>query len=104
MDQQHPIDRLNALIQSRRGASDAESYTARLLAKGRVECAKKLGEEAVETALATAAGDRTAVIRESADLLYHLLVMMVELDVSLPEISAELSARAGKPANPKYGQ
>ena len=92
-DQQHPIDRLNALIESRRNASEAESYTAKLLAKGRVECAKKLGEEAVETALAAATSDRTAVIRESADLLYHLLVLWVAAEIEPDEVYAELRAR-----------
>ena len=93
MDEQHPIDRLNALIQSRRSASEADSYTATLLAKGRVECAKKLGEEAVETALATAAGDRAAIVKESADLLYHLLVLWAAAEIEPEQVYAELRAR-----------
>jgi phosphoribosyl-ATP pyrophosphohydrolase len=93
MDQQHPIDRLNALIQSRRGAPETESYTAALLAKGKVACAKKLGEEAVEAALAAAAGDNSATIKESADLLYHLLVLWAAVGIEPEDVYAELRAR-----------
>ena len=96
MDEQHPIDRLNALIRSRRGAAESESYTAALLAKGRFECAKKLGEEAVETALAAATGDRTATIRESADLLYHLLVLWAAAEIGPEDVYAELRARESR--------
>ena len=93
MSEQHPIDRLNAVIQSRRGASQTESYTAALLKKGRLECAKKLGEEAVETVLATATGDHTGIVKESADLLYHLLVLWAASGIDPADVYAELRAR-----------
>lgn len=93
MDQTHPIDRLYALIESRQSAAAGQSYTASLLAKGKLECAKKLGEEAIETALAVAAQDRTAVVKESADLLYHLLVLWLICDIGPAEVYTELRAR-----------
>jgi phosphoribosyl-ATP pyrophosphohydrolase len=93
MDQQHPIDRLHSLIESRRHADAGSSYTAALLAKGPLECAKKLGEEGLETALAAAARDKTGVVRESADLLYHLLVLWAASGIDPAEVYTELRAR-----------
>jgi phosphoribosyl-ATP pyrophosphohydrolase len=90
---QHPLDRLFGLIESRRAADAGQSYTAALLAKGRLHCAKKVGEEAVETALAAVTQDRAAVVRESSDLLYHLLVLWAACGVTPAEIYAELRAR-----------
>jgi phosphoribosyl-ATP pyrophosphohydrolase len=90
---EHPLDRLFAIIASRSNASGDKSYTAALLAKGRVECAKKLGEEAIETALAAASPDSSAVVRESADLLYHLLVLWTACGVEPSAVYAELRAR-----------
>ncbi len=90
-----PLDRLYAVLASRKGADPATSYTARLLAEGVGKCAQKLGEEAVETVIAALGEDREAVIRESADLLYHLLVTLVAKDITLDEITAELERRAG---------
>jgi phosphoribosyl-ATP pyrophosphohydrolase len=90
---QHPLDRLFSLIESRRTADAGQSYTAALLAKGRLQCAKKLGEEAIETALAAMTPDRAAVIRESSDLLYHLLVLWVACGITPVEIYAELHTR-----------
>ena len=90
---QHPLDRLFGLIESRRTADAGRSYTATLLAKGRLQCAKKLGEEAVETALAAVMQDRAAVVRESSDLLYHLLVLWAVCGITPAEIYAELRAR-----------
>jgi phosphoribosyl-ATP pyrophosphohydrolase len=93
MDQQHPIDRLHSRIQSRQNSNAGHSYTAGLLAKGVLECAKKLGEEGIETALAAAAQDKTGVIRESADLLYHLLVLWAACGIGPADVYAELRAR-----------
>ena len=92
----HPIDRLFALIASRKTGDPNTSYTAKLLAKGRLKCAKKLGEEAIETCLAAVAQDKTALTNESADLLYHLLVLWVACDVAPDEVYAALAAREGR--------
>src|ERR1700679_1453510 len=75
MDQAHPLDRLFAVIQSRQGADPESSYTAKLFTQGTLKIAKKLGEEGVETALAAVAESEDALVNESADLLYHLLVL-----------------------------
>jgi phosphoribosyl-ATP pyrophosphohydrolase len=93
MDQQHPIDRLYQRIGSRQNSDTGSSYTASLLAKGTLECAKKLGEEAIETALAAGIKDDRALIRESADLLYHLLVLWVAAGIKPADVYAELRAR-----------
>src|SRR5437588_5602831 len=91
----HPLDRLFSIIRSRRSASSDKSYTAALLGKGRAECAKKLGEEAIETALAAATEDDSAVVRESADLLYHLLVLWAACGIEPAAIYSELRGREG---------
>ena len=91
----HPIDKLFAIIQSRKGADPNLSYTAKLLGKGRLKCAEKLGEEAIETILAVAAQDKTALANESADLLYHLLVLWAVCDLKPEEVYAALAAREG---------
>ena len=90
------LERLFAVIESRRGGDTSESYTARLLAEGADRIAQKLGEEAVETVIAGAKGDRSAVIAESADLLYHLLVLWAASGVSPGEVWAELAGREGR--------
>ena len=89
----HPIDRLYDIIASRKGADPAVSYTAKLFGKGRLHCAKKLGEEGVETALAAVAQDKQALVNESADLLYHLLVLWAACDMSPADVYAALAAR-----------
>jgi phosphoribosyl-ATP pyrophosphohydrolase len=80
----HPLERLFQRIASRKGTDAATSYTAKLLSEGRLKCAKKLGEEAIETSLAAVAQDKTALANESADLLYHLLVLWAACDL-VPE-------------------
>jgi len=90
------LGRLADEIKSRRGASADTSYTAKLLAAGIEKCAKKLGEEAVETALAAVKGDRRQLASEAADLLYHLLVVLEAGGVTLAEVMAELERREGK--------
>jgi phosphoribosyl-ATP pyrophosphohydrolase len=107
---EHGLDilgELAAAIASRMGASPDESYTAKLLSQGVEKCAKKLGEEAVETALASVLGDRKHIAAEAADLLYHLLVLLEATDVKLADVMAELARRQGtsgiaeKAARPK---
>ena len=91
----HPIDRLFARILARKDADPKLSYTAKLLRQGPLQCAKKLGEEAVETSLAAVAENKTALTNESADLLYHLLVLWVACEITPDEIYAALTAREG---------
>ena len=86
------IDRLAATIEARRGADAGGSYTAQLL-KDPARAAKKLGEEAVEAVLAAASEDRERVIAESADLIYHLLVVLHARGIALAEVEAALAAR-----------
>jgi phosphoribosyl-ATP pyrophosphohydrolase len=83
-------------IVDRATASPEVSYTRRLLDKGPSQCAKKFGEEAVEAVLAVAAEDRDRVIGESADVLYHLLVMLHARGVKLAEVEGLLETRTKK--------
>ena len=92
----HPIDRLFALITSRKTADPSTSYTAKLISKGRLKCAKKLGEEAIETCLAAAVEDKAALTNESADLLYHLLVLWTACDLTPEEVYAALALREAR--------
>jgi phosphoribosyl-ATP pyrophosphohydrolase len=89
------LQRLQATIEARRGADPAQSYTAGLLADP-ARAAKKLGEEAVELAIAAAQGDREAVTAESADLLYHWLVLLAALGVEPDAVAEALAAREGR--------
>ena len=89
------LARLFAVIESRKGGDAGVSYTAKLFAEGRQAIARKLGEEAVECVLAGASGDNAHTVRESADLLYHLLVLWAECGITPQEVWAELSAREG---------
>jgi phosphoribosyl-ATP pyrophosphohydrolase len=81
------------VILSHRGADPATSYTAKLFARGREKIAQKLGEEAVEAVIEGVKGDRVALIGESADLLYHLLVLWAEAGMSPEDVAAELARR-----------
>lgn len=87
--------RLQATIAARRGADPSGSYTAKLLAQGPARAAKKFGEEAVEVVIAAAAGDADGLAGESADLLYHWLVMLEAAGVSTEAVAAKLEAREG---------
>ena len=89
------LTKLAQVIASRDGADPASSYTAKLLADAPQLPAKKLGEEAVETALAAVSGDKTAIRAEAADLLYHLLVVLQAAGVTLDDVCAELARREG---------
>lgn len=87
------LDALMATVEARRGADPAESYTASLLAAGPERCAKKLGEEAVEAALAGALGKQDELTAEAADVLYHLVVLLVANGVSWDGVANELTLR-----------
>lgn len=94
----HGVQTLAALadvIASRRNADPGQSYTAKLLSQGVEKCAKKLGEEAVEAALAAVLQDRNQLTGEAADVLYHLLVLLEAADVKLADVMQELSKRQG---------
>lgn len=93
MADSHPLDQLFDVIRSREGADPATSYTAKLFAQGKLKIAKKLGEEGVETALAAVGEGREALIGESADLLYHLLVLWAACGVAPAEVYRALEAR-----------
>jgi phosphoribosyl-ATP pyrophosphohydrolase len=89
------LARLEQVIGQRRGASPEESYVARLNSRGLPEIARKVGEEAVETAVAALSYDKEQVIGEAADLLFHLLVLLDARDVRLADVLAELGRREG---------
>lgn len=89
------LHELAARIRARRSESAAKSYTRELLDGGPERCARKLGEEAVETVIAALGADRAALTREAADLVYHLLVLLESRDVALDDVLAELQSRAG---------
>ena len=90
------LDELDARLALRAAASPDESYTARLLGRGIEKCAQKLGEEAVEAAIAAVARDRAGLVGESADLFYHLLVLLRAAGIPLEEVMAELDRRTGR--------
>jgi phosphoribosyl-ATP pyrophosphohydrolase len=86
---------LEHTIRQRRSADPSASYVAKLSAKGRAKIAQKVGEEAVETVIAAMANDRDEVIGESADLLFHLLLLLADVDVPLDAVLDELDRREG---------
>ena len=89
------IDRLWDVVQTRRTADPALSHSARLLSRGTAKVAQKFGEEAVECIIEAVAGNKHAMVCESADVLYHLLVLWVSAGVHPSEIWAELERREG---------
>ena len=91
----HVLDQLFQVIQSRQGADPDSSYTAKLFAKGRKKIAQKVGEEGLETAIAAVAETPTDITAESADLLYHLLVLWADAGVAPADVWAELARRQG---------
>jgi phosphoribosyl-ATP pyrophosphohydrolase len=90
------LNDLEKRIQERASASADVSYTRKLLDRGIAQCAKKLGEEAVETVLSAVAEDRERLIAETADLLYHLLVVLHARGIALSEVEAVLAERRKK--------
>ncbi len=87
------FDELEGIVQTRRAAAPDESYTARLFAKGKFKIAQKVGEEGLETAMAGVAQDDDRLIDESADLLFHLLVLLNERHVTLRDVLVRLKER-----------
>jgi len=89
------IHDLAATIDARAAAGGETSYTRKLLDKGAPHCARKLGEEAIETVIAAMENDRDHLISESADLVFHLLVLLKARGVSLADVEAALEQRTG---------
>ncbi|MET0181659.1 MAG: phosphoribosyl-ATP diphosphatase [Caulobacterales bacterium] len=89
------LDALAVTIAQRAGADPSSSYTAQLLAAGPAKCAKKLGEEAVEAALACVTGDKAGLASEAADVVFHLLVALQAAGVTPGEVAAALEKRRG---------
>lgn len=90
------IERLYAAVEARRGQEADSSRTARLIAGGRSKMVKKLGEEAVEVVVDALRDDRDAVVLESADLLYHLVVLWNEMEIRPEEVWAEMDRREAR--------
>lgn len=87
--------RLEATIRERRSADPASSYVAKLAARGRAKMAQKLGEEAVETVIAAMMNDKEEVVKEGADLLFHLLMVLADMGLSIGDVCDELDRREG---------
>ena len=98
MTRSDTLARVAATIESRKpalGADPATSYVARLLAKGPDAFLKKIGEEATEVVIAAKDNDREKIVYESADLVFHLMVMLAQYDLSFDEVATELARREG---------
>ena len=89
------FDQLLATIIERRSGDPATSYVARLTAKGRAKMAQKLGEEAVEVVIAAMSDDKAGMVSESADLMFHLAVLLADAGLSFDDVRAELARREG---------
>ncbi len=87
------ISELESLLEQRKAAAPGESYTARLYAAGRSRIAQKVGEEAVELAIAGVQDDRRRIVTEAADLVYHLLVLLRHHDIGFADVVQELRQR-----------
>jgi phosphoribosyl-ATP pyrophosphohydrolase len=90
------LSELETIIAQRARSGDPDSWTAKLFAKGMDKAAQKLGEEAVETVIAAVTGDKKALVSESADLIYHWLVVLGIAGVPLDDVLRELEGRAGR--------
>jgi len=89
------LDELFATITARKGSDPSQSYTAKLLAGGIEKCARKFGEEATETVIAAIQKDRGELAKESADVLYHLLVLWAASGITPDDVYAVLKSREG---------
>lgn len=89
------LKRLETVIAARRGADPDASYVAKLFHKGRGKIAQKVGEEAVETVIAALSGDARELTKESADLVFHLAILLADAGLSFDDVLAELEAREG---------
>ncbi|WP_370322926.1 phosphoribosyl-ATP diphosphatase [Oricola sp.] len=87
---------LEKIVATRASSGDENSWTAKLVSKGIEKASKKLGEEAVETVIASLGDDSSALVAETADLLYHLLVVLHMRGVALDDVMAELQGRTGQ--------
>lgn len=96
------LEELYAVIEQRKLDRPPNSYTTYLFEKGLDKILKKIGEESAETIIAAKNSNPVELTSEISDLLFHLLVLMVEKDVSLTMLNAELEKRSGKPAEAKY--
>jgi phosphoribosyl-ATP pyrophosphohydrolase len=90
------LTELERIVAERGRSGDVNSWTSKLFAKGIDKAAQKMGEEAVETVIASIRGDKAGVVSESADLLYHLMVVLALSGVSLDDVMAELETRTGR--------
>ncbi|RPG33451.1 MAG: phosphoribosyl-ATP diphosphatase, partial [Gammaproteobacteria bacterium TMED92] len=87
------LDQLDALLAERKGADPESSYTASLYARGTAKIAQKVGEEAVETVIAAIENNRDHLIAESADLVFHLLVLLKSRGISFSDVEDALAQR-----------
>ena len=92
----HPLDQLFATIAARKGADPTQSYTTTLLLAGVEKCAKKFGEEATEAVIAAIQKDKAELAKESADVLYHLLVLWAASGVTPEDVYTVLKTREGQ--------
>jgi phosphoribosyl-ATP pyrophosphohydrolase len=90
------LNDLEKRVKERAGAASESSYTRKLLDRGVAQCAKKFGEEAVETVIAAVSEDRERLVAETADLLYHLLVVLAARGVTLAEVEEALARRTSQ--------
>lgn len=95
MPESHVLHRLYETVLARRGTDPSLSHSARLMARGRNKIAQKFGEEAVECLIEAVNGNHKELVSESADVLYHLIVMLVDCGVALDDVWAELARREG---------
>ena len=92
----YDLKTLETTIAARAGSTADKSYTKSLLDKGAAHCARKFGEESIETVIAAVEGDRAALVKEAGDVLFHLLVLLRASGISLDEVLAELEARTAQ--------
>ena len=90
------LERLEATLAARKGADPSTSYVAQLHAKGQDQILKKVAEEAVETVIASKSDDRGSIVHETADLFFHLLVMLSWHGIAFADVLAELERREGR--------
>ena len=94
-DSRATFSRVAAIIELRAKAPPESSYVARLMGRGRAKIAQKVGEEAVETVLAAAVDDVPGMIAESADLMFHLMVLWASAGITIDDVAAEIARREG---------
>jgi len=95
-DNRDTLERLYTTILGRKGGDPAVSHTAKLFAKGRAKIAQKMGEEAVELAIAAVSETKQEMVSESADLVFHLLVLWAECGITIDDVRDELERREGQ--------